>query len=54
MVLKFETGLVPRIAEKLNNFFKEAVSTFDVNENSYIINPDFIKTSDPIGKAISE
>ena len=30
------------VAEELNNFFKEAVSTLDVNENSYIINPDSI------------
>ena len=36
-------------AEELNNFFKEAVSTSDVNENSYIIN-----ISDPIEKAISK
>ena len=34
--------------EELNNFFKEAVSTLDVNENSYIINPDSINISDPI------
>ena len=26
------------VAEELNNFFKEAVSTLDVNENSYLIN----------------
>ena len=25
------------VAEELNNFFKDAVSTLDVNENSYII-----------------
>ena len=41
------------VAEELNNFFKEAVSTLDVNENSYIINPDSIRISDPIEKAIS-
>ena len=41
------------VAEELNNFFKEAVSTLDVNENSYIINPDSINISDPIEKAIS-
>ena len=40
------------VAEELNNFFKEAVSTLDVNENSYIINPDSINISDPIEKAI--
>ena len=42
------------VAEELNNFFKEAVSTLDVNENSYIINPDSINISDPIEKAISK
>ena len=40
--------------EELSNFFKEAVSTLDVNENSYIINPDSINISDPIEKAISK
>ena len=39
------------VAEELNNFFKEAVSTLDVNENSYLINPDSINISDPIEKA---
>ena len=42
------------VAEELNNFFKEAVTTFDVNRNSYIINPDSINISDPIEKAISK
>ena len=42
------------VAEELNNFFKEAVSTLNVNENSYIISsPDSINISDPIEKAIS-
>ena len=39
------------VVEELNNFFKEAVSTLDVNENSYLINPDSINISDPIEKA---
>ena len=39
---------------ELNSFFKEAVSTLDVNENSYIINPDSINISDPIEKALSK
>ena len=42
------------VAEELNGFFKEAVSTLDVNENSYIIDPDSINISDPIEKAISK
>ena len=42
------------VAEELSNSFKESVSTLDINENSYIINPDPINISDPIGKAISK
>ena len=42
------------VAEELNNFFKEAVLTLDVNENSYIINPDSTNISDPIEKARSK
>ena len=40
--------------EEVNNFFKETVSTLDVNENSYIINTDSINISDPTEKAISK
>ena len=40
--------------EELNNFFKEAVSALNVNENSCVINPDSINISDPIEKAISK
>ena len=40
------------VSEELNNIFKEAVSTSDVSENSYIINPDSINISDPNEKAI--
>ena len=43
-----------KVAEELNNFFKEAFSNLDVNENSYIINPDSINISDPIEKGISK
>ena len=39
--------------EELNNFFREAVSTLDINENSYIINPDSKNIPDPIEKAKS-
>ena len=42
------------IAEELNNFFEEAASTLDVNENSYIINPDSINISELTEKAISK
>ena len=42
------------IAEETNNFFKEAVPTLDVNENSFTINPNSIIISDPIEKAISK
>ena len=41
------------VVEELNNFFKEAISTWDVNENSFIINPDSINISDPIERALS-
>ena len=41
-------------AEKLDNFFKEAVSTSHINENSYITIPDSIDISDHVGKAISK
>ena len=34
-----------------NNFLKEAVSTLDINENSYKINPDSIKISKSVKKA---
>ena len=42
------------VAEELNNFFKETVSTLDINENSYILNPDSINISDSIEKAINK
>ena len=42
------------VVEELNNIFKEAVSTLDVNRNSYITNPDSVNISDPIEKAISK
>ena len=41
------------VAEELNNFLREAVPTLDINENSYIINPESINISDPIQKALS-
>ena len=42
------------IAGKLKNFSKEAVSTLDVKENSYVTNPDSINISRPIEKVVSE
>ena len=42
------------IAGELKNFSKEAVSTLDIKENSYVINPDSINISRPIEKAVSE
>ena len=41
------------VAEELN-FFKKAVLTLNVNENSYIINHETLNNSDPIKKAISK
>ena len=42
------------VAEELSNFFKEAVSTLDINENSYISNSNSRSISDPTEKAISK
>ena len=42
------------VAEELNNFFKQAISSLDINESSYIINPDSINISDPFEIAISK
>ena len=36
------------IVEKLNEFFKHAVSTLDVTENSFIINEKYKHISDPV------
>ena len=44
---------VSEVAEELNKFFKEAVSTLDVNKNHYMINLDSLNISDPIEGAIS-
>ena len=41
------------IAEELNNFFKEAASILDVNENS-LYNQSRFYISDPIEKTISK
>ena len=40
------------IAEELNTFFKNSVSTFDINENSSIINQNFQNFDDPLDRAI--
>ena len=44
--------MIKKIAEKLNTFFKNAVSTLDVNENSSIINQNFQNVDDPVDRAI--
>ena len=41
-----------KIADELNNFFKNAVSNLDVNENKYVINHDSGNFSDPVDKTI--
>ena len=41
------------IAEELNIFSNESVSTLDINENSHIINPDSINITGPIEKSIT-
>ena len=40
------------IAEEMNNFFKNAVLTLDIKENSYITNHNIPYITDPIEKAI--
>ena len=41
-----------KIAEELNTFFKNAVSTLDINENSSIINQNFQNFDDSADRAI--
>ena len=41
-----------KIADELNNFFKNAVSNLDLNENTYVINHDSGNFSDPVDKTI--
>ena len=40
------------IAEKLNEFFKNAVSTLGITENSFITTEEYKKISDPVQGAI--
>ena len=40
------------LAEELNTFFKNAVSTLDINENSSIINQIFLNFDDLVDRAI--
>ena len=40
------------IAEKLNEFFKNIVSTLGITENSFIINEEYENISDPVQRAI--
>ena len=41
-----------KIAEELNTFLKNAVSSLDVNESSSIINQNFQNIDDPVDRAI--
>ena len=43
-----------KIAEEMNNFFKNTVSELDMKENSYIINQNVSYITDPIEKAIEK
>ena len=40
------------IAKKLNEFFKNAVSTLSITENSFIISEEYKNISDPVQRAI--
>ena len=42
------------VAQELNNFFKEAVSILDVDENTLIINLDSLNILGSIEKAVSK
>ena len=39
-------------AEKLNEFFRNAVSTLGITENSFLINEEYKNISDPVQRAI--
>ena len=41
-----------KIAEELNTFFINALSTLDINENSSIINQNFQSFDGPVDRAI--
>ena len=41
-----------KIAEELNTFFKNGVSSLDINENSSITNQNFQNFDDPVDRAI--
>ena len=41
-----------KIAEELNTFFKNAVFSLDIHENSSIINQNFQNIDDPVDRAI--
>ena len=43
-----------KIAEEMNNFFKNAVLSLDINKNSYITSHNIPYTNDPIEKAIEK
>ena len=40
------------IAEKLNEFFKNAVSTLGITETSFVINEEYKNISDPVQRAV--
>ena len=42
------------VAEALNTFFKNAVSTLDINQNSYIVNNESSTILDPVERAIKK
>ena len=43
-----------KIAETLNTFFKNALSSLDINENSYIVNNESNTVLDPVERAIKK
>ena len=43
-----------KVAETLNTFFKNAVATLDINENSYIVNNESSNILNPVERAIKK
>ena len=41
-----------KITEESNTFFRNAVSTLDIDENSSIINQNFQNNDDPVDRAV--
>ena len=52
--LRWVVNSLLNVAETLNIFFKNAVSTLGINENSYIVNNKSSTILDPVERAIKK